>query len=308
MSYHRSIRLAAVTLLATVAVACTGAAPASRTPNAPSTAPSSSASPASASPADAPSPSPTTAALLLKVTSEGGFINPAATLAALPTVAVYADGRILTPGPVDAIHPGPLLAPVAVRDVGPSGAAAILAAITRAGLDKPASSGPGIPGDSGSDVFTVVIDGATTTSRFAGARPGHPGGPVASGDGERVAALALLDRLLDPSETWGAPAAVDTTYSPAGYRVYVAPGTPQADPQASQSPVAWPLATPLADFGTPADPDRGIAGLRQGVVLGPDAATLGPILERVSMQTAFTSDGSSYTLFVRPLLPDELGG
>jgi hypothetical protein len=145
-------------------------------------------------------------------------------------------------------------------------------------------------------------------SRFAGARPGGPGGPVASGDEERVAALALLDRLLDPGETWGAPAATDSRYIPDGYRVYVAPGPPPADPQASQSPVAWPLATPLADFGTEAEPDRGIAGLRQGVVLGADAATLGPILERATALTAFTSGGSSYTLYVRPLLPDEVGG
>ena len=118
----------------------------------------------------------------------------------------------------------------------------------------------------------------------------------------------MLDRLLDLGETWGAPAATDSRYVPVGYRVYVAAGAPQADPQASQSPVAWPLSTPLAEFGTPAVPDRGITGLRQGAVLGTDAAALGPVLERASMLTAFTSGGSSYTLYVRPLLPDEVDG
>ena len=305
MSHRRPIRIAAVTLLAVIAGACsTAASSGSPAPTSPPT-----ASPlASAASSPSPSPSAAAATLLLRVTSEGGFINPAATLAALPTVVVYSDGRIMTPGPVDAIYPGPLLAPVSVRDVGPAGAAAILAAIKQVGLDQPASAGPGIPGDSGTDVFTVVVDGATTTSRFAGAQPGRVGGPVASGDEERAAALALLDRLLDPAETWGAPASPETVYSPAGYRVYVAPGGPPADPQASQSPVAWPLSTPLAEFGTPADPDRGIAGLRQGVVLGADAATLGPVLDKATTLTAFTSGGSSYTLYVRPLLPDELGG
>jgi hypothetical protein len=238
----------------------------------------------------------------------GGRWRLAGAGAVLPTVAVYTDGRIMTPGPVDAIYPGPLLAPVDVRDVGPSGAAAILAAIKQVGLDRPASAGPGIPGDAGTNVFTAVVDGAATTSRFAGAQPGHPGGPVASGDEERAAALGLLDRLLDPGETWGAPAAADSRYMPVGYRVYVAPGAPQADSQVSQSPIAWPLATPLAEFGTPSVPDRGIAGLRQGVVLGADATTLGPILERATTLTAFTSGGSSYTLYVRPLLPDEVAG
>ena len=307
MSHSRPIRLAAVTVLATLIVACSASSGTPAPSSPPSALPTASTAPSpSTAPSSSPSQSP--AGLLLKVTSEGGFINPAATLAALPIVAVYSDGRIMTPGPVDAIYPGPLLTPIAVRDVGPSGAAAILAAIKQVGLDRPAPAAPAIPGDSGTDVFTVVVDGKTTTSRFAGAQPGHPGGPVGSGDEERVAALALLDRLSDPDETWGAPAATETRYAPAGYRVYVAPGAPQADPQASQSPVAWPLSTPLSGFGTPAVPDRGIAGLRQGVVLGADAATLGPILERASTLTAFSSDGSSYTIYARPLLPDEAAG
>ncbi len=255
-----------------------------------------------------PSPSSSTgsATLLLKVTSEGGFINPAANLAALPSVTVYTDGRILTPGPVDAIYPGPLLPPVTVRDVGAAGAAAILAAIREAGLDKPASGAPGIPGDSGTNVFTVVVDDATTISRFSGGQPGQPGGPVASPGDERTAAMALLGRLVDPAETWGGPAAQETAYVPTGYLIFVAPGRPASDPQASQSPVAWPLATPLAEFGTPTAADRGIAGLRQGTVLGTDAAVVGPILQRVTALTAFTSGGSEFTLSVRPLLPDEI--
>lgn len=306
MTLRRPAPVASVVLLALALAACGGSGPSSSgTPTTrPSTAPS-------GVPSSTPVASPTAApvSLLLKVTSEGGFINPSANLAALPTVAVYADGRIMTPGPVDAIYPGPLLAPVAVRDVGPAGAAAILAAIKAVGLDKEAASGPGIPGDSGTNVFTAVVDGVTTTSRFAGGgQPGHPGGPVASGDEERVAALSLLDKLLDPAETWGAASVKDGVYTPIGYRVYVAPGGPPPDAQASQPPVAWPLGTPLAAFGTLANPDRGIAGLRQGVVLGPDAALLAPILERATAITAFTSGGRSFTLSVRALLPDEAGG
>lgn len=307
MTLRRPFPLAIIAILSIVVAACASAAPSSSgTPSGgPSTAPSGGVP----SPTPVASPSAAPATLLLKVTSEGGFINPAANLAAVPSVAVYADGRIMTPGPVDAIYPGPLLAPVAVRDVGAAGAAAILAAIKGVGLDKEAASGPGIPGDSGTNVFTVVVDGVTTTSRFAGGgQPGHPGGPVASGDEERVAALALLDKLLDPAETWGAASVKDGTYTPIGYRVYVAPGGPPPDAQASQPPVAWPLATALAAFGTPANPDRGIAGLRQGVVLGADAAALGPILQRATAITAFTSGGQSFTLYVRALLPDEAGG
>jgi hypothetical protein len=299
MTIRRTIPVAILATLAIVVVACTGS----------TSSPGASGSPPAGSPQPSGAPSPSTASstLLLKVTSEGGFINPAATLGALPTVAVYTDGRILTPGPVAAIYPGPLMPPLTVRDVGPTGAAAILVAIKAAALDTPSTAGPGIPGDSGTNVFTAVVDGVTTTSRFSGGQLGQPSHPFGSGDDARGAALALLDRLLDPAETWGAAAVQASAYSPSGYLIFVAPGGPASDPQASQSPVALPLATPLADFGAPAAADRGIAGLRQGTVLGPDAAVLGPILQRATTLTAFTSGGSSFTLSVRPLLPDEVG-
>jgi hypothetical protein len=273
--------------------------------------------PASPGPsAVAPSPSNAAAALLLKVTSEGGFINPVATLNALPLVEVYSDGRILEPGPVPAIAPGPLLPTETVRSVGAGGAAQIAAAIRAAGLDQTAATGPGIPGDSGTDVFSVTLDGKTTITRISGNGPGvgRPGGEPGVGASGGSAApggaagLELLGRLLDPGETWGAAGGPDSPYQPKGYRVFAAPGAPQTDPALAQQPVAWPLSTGLASFGTPATPDRGVAGLRQGAVVGADAKLLGPILERASQATGFTSDGGTWTLYVRPLLPDELGG
>ena len=60
------------------------------------------------------------------------------------------------------------------------------------------------------------------------------------GDEEGAAALALLDRLMDPGETWGAPAATDSRYVPVGYRVYVAPGAAAGRP--AGQPVAGRLA------------------------------------------------------------------
>jgi hypothetical protein len=272
--------------------------------------------PASPGPsAVAPSPSSAAGELLLKVTSEGGFINPVATLNALPLVEVYSDGRILEPGPVPAIAPGPLLPNVIVRSVGADGAGQIAAAIRAAGLDQEAANGPGIPGDSGTDVFTVTLDGKTTVTRISGngsgvGRPG--GGPGVGGSGASAApggaaALELLGRLLDPNETWGAASGPESPYLPEGYRVFAAPGAPQTDPALTQQPVAWPLSKGLASFGTPATPDRGVAGLRQGAVVGADANLLGPILERATQATGFTSDGGTWTLYVRPLLPDELG-
>ena len=289
--------------LALILSACNAAAPSPSATGAPS-------APPSASPGTSPSPtSGDSATLLLRVTTEGGFIGPAANLAALPQVTVLADGRILTPGAVDAIYPGPLVVPVQVRNVGPSGAAAILVAIRAAGLDKPSAGGGGggIPGDTGTTVFLVNVDGTQVTNRLVlgGGLPGRPGG-AGSPDPGAAAASDLLNRLMDPGETWGAGSAPSSAFVPAGFRVYVAPGAPVGDGSLTEPTIPWPLSTPLDQFGVPAVPDRGIAGLRQGVVLGADAQTLLPILNRANVLSPFSSGNHLFTLYVRVLLPDEV--
>jgi len=252
-----------------------------------------------------PSPSPAPAIVLLKVTAEGGFIGPTASLAALPTVVVYADGRIFLPAVAPAIYPGSLLQGVTVRDVGAAGVAAILVAIRAAGLDKPGAGDGGVTADTGATVFAVVIDGKTTTSRFArlGGGPGMPGG----GNPGSAAALDLLDRLTDPTDTWGSGSAPETTFVPTAFRIFVVPGAPPVDPTVTQAPLEWPLATTLDAFGVPANPDRGITGLRVGIVRGAGAAALAPFLAKATVLTPVTSAGESYTLYVRGLLPDESG-
>jgi hypothetical protein len=281
---------------------------------APGPTPSSTPGPTATSPGTpAPSPAPTSgnaATVLLRVTTEGGFIGPAATLAALPQVTVLTDGRILTPGAIDTIYPGPLVLPLEVRNVGPSGAAAILAAIRAAGLDKAGSGsggGGGIPGDTGTTIFLANIAGSQFTNRLVlgGGLPGRPGGG-ASPDPAAAAASDLLNRLMDPTETWGTPAASSTSFVPVGFRVFVAPGAPVGDGSITEPTVAWPLTTSLDSFGVPAAPDRGIPGLRQGVLLGVDAASVGPLLLKANVLTPFASNGELYTLYLRVLLPDEV--
>jgi hypothetical protein len=289
--------------LAVILVAACGTTPAaspSQTPSSP---------PASTGPTEAPSPSPVAQAqLILRITSEGGFIGPAANLATVPEVSVYADGRIMTPGAVDAVYPGPLLPTVDVRDVGTVGAQAIVAAIRAAGLDVGRSgTDGGVQADTGTTVFTVTLDGSPAINRLIlGGGPPGVGGLGGSQDPLVAGALDLLSRLNDPTETWGAVSAPTSQLTPVAYHVYVALGAPPADPSLLEPTLGWPLPTPLAQFGVAAVPDRGIKGLRQGAVLGADAATLGPVLAKANVLTTFSSGGMLYTLYVRPLLPDEV--
>ncbi len=317
----RPLRITLIAATTLLVAACAVASPSASPPGA-----SSGPVPAATGPTPSGSPSTGASALLIEVTTEGGFINPIASLGAVPQVVVEADGRLFTPGSPGGPAVAPLVTPVNVRDLGPVGAAAIQAAIRDAGLDREGPGG-GIAADTGSTVFTVELGGDTIVNRFAAGGgpggPGLPGGPEgaggtggaaggsagASGDaGPAAAAFALLSRLTDPTETWGGGAAPATPYRPAGFRVYVAPAGPPADAASGAPAVARPLEVDLAGFGVPAVPDLGTPGLRSGIVLGDDAARLAVIADTLPAGTPFTWAGRSWQVWIRPLLPNELDG
>src|SRR3954471_17026664 len=66
-----------------------------------------------AGPSPEGSPAPATPgaddALVLRVSSAGGFVPPSALVGRLPETSVYADGRVIFNGPVPAVYPGPAL-------------------------------------------------------------------------------------------------------------------------------------------------------------------------------------------------------
>jgi hypothetical protein len=306
----RSLQVATLVVTGLAIVACgtsqpspspRASVPPSAVPSAPPTAtPTASPTivPATQPPSIAPSPSPTettaAAALLIEVTSEGGFIAPQAHLGQLPTVVVDTAGNIYTPDPN---FSGAQLIPQAVvRNVGTAGASAILDAMRAAGLDKVTDNGgPGNP-DAGVTVFTAEIDGQEVVNRIAGGQPG-PGGPGASPN----PAIDLLNRLLDPTDTWGAADVTSTAFTPTAYKIYAAPAA-----SGSGSAVAWPLAGSLDAFGTPATPDFGITGLRTGVAFGDDAPKIAAAFATAAADTLVTSGGTLFQVWIRPLLPPEL--
>jgi hypothetical protein len=295
-------RIAALVAAAGLVV---GACTASAATSAPSTGPS---VPPTASPVASPSASGSS--LILRVALEGGFISPGALRARLPTISAYADGTIITEGMTPAIYPGALVPTLVYRSVGPVGATGILDAATAAGLaGADASYGPGPVPDGAMTVITVIHDGHQTVSRFSSLAPQQiqPGG--ATTDPVLSATEQLLGRLMG-TDLFGGTAGRSGTYVPAGFQVFATPGLPVvSDPSLAPRPVSWPLATPLASFGK-AD-TVGADGARVGVVVGDDALTRRPILEAATQITPFTSGGSSWTLGVKPLLPDEvaaLGG
>jgi hypothetical protein len=263
---------------------------------------------AGSEPSPSPSPTPPPDSLVLRVETGGGFVAPSFALRQVPEFTLLADGRVITQGPQITIYPGPALPNLLMRSLTPEGVQAVVDAAREAGLDGP---------DHAYDRQTVA-DAPTTTFTFVDGGRTHVisvyaldvgGAPIADAGGSDEAqarqALSEFRSKLFDLERWLPAGSVgpESSFDADEVRVYVQePAT--SDPTLAQEPVDWPLDDPLATFGEPV-PDQ--QALRCGTVTGADLDTLRPLFEQSNELTPWRSEGRSYTLILRPLLPDESG-
>ena len=289
-----SLRLLAVSLTAIVAAACTAAGAGT-----------------SVGPSESPSPTgieyPTGRTdLVVRLRYVGGFIAPAAHLLSVPAISVYGDGTVIIPGPQIAIYPGPALPNLQQATITPAGMQVLLEAARTAGLLGPdAHYDLGGIMDAGTAEFTVNADGRIhTVSAYALMEGGGSteGTDPASADARAKLALfqgqlGSLEALLDTEIGSSSPYVADAV------QLVVSQGAPDDGQGLAQEPIAWPLSTPLADFGT-ALPAL-MQGQRCGAVSGTDLDLLLPLLEKANSLTPWTDGGASFGIAVRPLLPAE---
>ena len=291
----RSIPLLLTTLIAACVAGpgATGTTPAPT--DGPSAPPSASPSPSTTLPADADT-------LLLQVRFEGGFVAPDYRFSAMPTASLYADARLIAPGPQIEIYPGPLLPSVLVTRLPVVAVERLLDSARAAGLasGSDAAYPPHGIADAPNTVFVVWTPEGVTTTSFGALGMDQQDVPAAE-QAARAAASAFATRLADPAILDGA---TSSAYMPRAARIIVRDYSAAPDPQLTQRPVAWPFATPLATFGAPVVAGSPEAG-RCGVVDGTDLTTLWPVLGDANALTPFTSGGREYQLVVRPLLPHE---
>jgi hypothetical protein len=123
----------------------------------------------------------------------------------------------------------------------------------------------------------------------------------------RKALRAFRDHMVG-LQTWLPAGHVgpEGPFVPQRLRVYTRSfsGPPEAQDLLKQQPKRWPLGTPLATFGSPVPTG---AGLRCGVVEGKDFETLYPMAKAANVLTPWDSEGRTYQVLFRPLLPDERG-
>ena len=243
---------------------------------------------------------------MLRVETGGGFVPPGLLLTELPTLSLYGDGRVITQGPQIMIYPGPALPNLIERSVSQGGVDAIVKAARKAGLRGEDRQLPlDTVADAPTTTFTLVAGGRRhVTSVYALGM--EESARLPARDREARKALADFHARLTGLESWLPDGSVgpEHRFEIQKLRIFVRPGTPVAeDPSLQQPPAEWPLPQPLSELGGPADQPE----LRCGVVAGDNLELLLPRVMQANQLTPWISEGITYTLLFRPLLPDESG-
>ncbi|KQS57018.1 hypothetical protein ASG36_18705 [Geodermatophilus sp. Leaf369] len=227
--------------------------------------------------------------LVLRIAYTGGYVTPTTTVSRLPLVAVYRDGRVFTEGPVTAIYPGPAWPNVQVGQLDEAQVQRIAEAAMDAGVADTADLGsPGIA-DAPTTVFTLATAEETFTREVYALREGTSGpGVTPEQQDARVALSELLDELTSSQDP-------TTAYEPTAVAAIAEPYLPPEDATLTRDPVAWPgPALP----GDPVGPGIGC------VVAGSEVTAAAQAADTL---TPWTSEGQTWTVTFRPLLPDETG-
>ncbi|MDI1465323.1 hypothetical protein QEZ54_30585 [Catellatospora sp. KI3] len=236
----------------------------------------------------------------LRVEYVGGFVPPSYLASRVPMLSVYADGRVITEGPVVMIYPGPALPNLQLRRISSGDVQKLVDRAVKAGVGDKADLGqPGVT-DMPNTVITVhTAEGDKTTSAYALTEEITTNGLSADQVAARRKLLDLIKALTDLETTLGKSAV--STSEP--YQAKVVAGlasTYQANADAgAQAEIAWP---------GPALPGKPFTeGMDLGCVAasGDQAAAVLTAAAKANQLTPWTSGGKTYSVAIRPLLPDE---
>jgi hypothetical protein len=247
--------------------------------------------------------------LILQVAYTGGFVTPEMLAGRLPIVSVYADGRVITEGPVIAIYPGPAWPNVQVQEIDRAAVHTLVDHARAAGVTETADLGTPPLADVPSTRFTLAT--ATETSVREVYALSESTGLDAGGSGlteEQLAARAelrgFLDELTDLPGTLGADAVSPAAaYEPTAVAALVRPWTAtDSEPELIQPEVRWP------GPALPGEPAGPLPDLSCVTATGEQAQAVTTAARAANGLTPWvTDDGARWAVTFRPLLPHETG-
>ena len=236
--------------------------------------------------------------LVLRVRQEGGFVPPERIVGRIPTVSVYADGRIITEGPVTMVYPGPALPNLQVERIDPARVTDLAEQAVQAGVRTGADLGtPGVA-DAPTTRIDVVTAGGRQTVSAAALGEAMPDDPNLSA--AQRAARAKLSGFVR-SLTEREPGAQQPYRAQAMAALAQPYDKPDDGLPKQPGPIAWPGPALPGEYLNP--------NVKIGCVVatGAQLDTVLAAVAKANQNTPWSSGGNTYSITFRPLLPDESG-
>jgi hypothetical protein len=251
-------------------------------------------------PSGSPSASPAPEQVIIRAWTTQA-LPPPAQFTTGASVAI-ADGKVIVPGAMILIYPGPLLPPLVERPISQIGISRILEAAQAAGLlQGPEDLTGGIPpgGITGHILFVLggqerEVIGDPGKQIMCITTPCVPPAGTPEAFGSYWAQLSNPASLAGESEL-----GPEGPYVPTRVAVLVT-DPPADDPGLEPGIAQWPLITPIREFGAQLGTDR--CGLVEGAELPAFLTAAGQANQLTRWTDGTTGDR---VLIVRPLLPGE---
>ena len=251
-------------------------------------------------------------ALVLRVEYVGGFMTPETNLSRLPSFSLYADGRLITNGPVAAIYPGFALPNLQVQTLDEAMVRELADRALAAGVAESTDLGsPNVADVPSTRITLVTADDTHVREVYALAEYVFEGDRSETDlTDEQRAGRAELRDLLTALGNLGQQLTPDgqvpvEPYVAESVAAIVRPwSAPEEDiaQGLAPDPVPWP-GPPL-----PGEPAGGLPELSCVTATGAAAAAVLAAAGDANMLTPWsTPDGAVWSVAFRPLLPDESG-
>ncbi len=239
-------------------------------------------------------------AVVFQMTSVGGFAMPSALASRIPSISVYGDGRVISEGPTTLIYPGPALPNLQVHPIAPEDVSTLLESARAAGVDGAVDFGTPALADVPTTRFTVR--GPNGTEQIDVPALTEAGGDASGLTPDQRAARTQLRAFVTSLTSDSGPLAPTQGASAQPYVPTMLAGItePYTDPEGLGQPeVAWPGPT------LPGEPLGTANGPGCVTVTGDALQTLLAAAAEATAAAPWTSDGKSWLVQLRPLLPNE---